>query len=143
MSTRYNDSMIKSIEKIISAEQGVTIAVLSEDETLIQAIKEHTSKRDGECVDLRGKNLKRIPFSGEYFENIILDQHDEILKDPKVLTSIKKVLQKSRRLLIISREHDNYTLPEILEPYAFRDFSTIEIGDLNLNIAIKWYTFAQ
>jgi hypothetical protein len=116
--------------------------VLGVDERLKSKIADLVKEREGRFIDLGDHDLARLPFGGEYFENIIIGC-DAFTFPPSVLSGFKKALQKNRYLIIISPVEDRWTLEEKLGPFGFSDFSTIDLETTNISLAKKWFTFAQ
>jgi hypothetical protein len=116
--------------------------VLGIDERLKSVVSDLAEAQEGRFVDLGAYDLARLPFGGEYFENIIIGCDAFDLPTSEIL-QLKKALQKNRHLIIISPVEERWSLGEKLEPLGFSDFSTITFEMTNVTLAKKWFTFAQ
>lgn len=130
--------MIETLVKLLPREPYANIAIYSDNEALLTALRSSAVELNGNIVDLRQYNLKQLPFGGEYFELIILDSSSH-LEDERIVLQLKRAIQKNRYIIVVSGDVDQWSLAERLEPYGFSDFSTIKEGDLNINLFKKWF----
>lgn len=132
----------KTLRALLCSEPHSNIAVFGVNDRLKSVIADLVEKQEGRFVDLGAYDLARLPFGGEYFENIIIGC-DAFDLAPSIVLQFKKALQKNRHLIIISPVEERWSLEEKLEPFGFSDFSTIGLKTTNITLAKKWFTFAQ
>ncbi len=130
--------MIETVIKLLPQEPGANVGVYSENEALVEAVHNYMLTQDGSCHDLRKYRLSQLPFGGEYFESIILDGAS-VLEDERIVLQVKRGIQKNRYVIVLSNDVNHWRLSEMLEPYGFSNFSTIEEGSLNINLFKKWF----
>lgn len=135
-------SMTDELLQVLPSEPRGSIGILTHDTALLEAVQAHCARYDAVCVDLSSYNIMRLPFGGEYFDALVIDD-DKTLSDKKPFASIKKSLQKNRNLIIVSHTLTEDTLNTMLSPFGFSDFCTISTEDKALIISKKWFSFAQ
>lgn len=131
--------MIKTVLQLLPTERGQNIGVLLNDSALRDAVKEFAQSFEGTFADMRQCNFKRLPYGGEYFESIIIDDAT-LLEDQQVVLELKKALQKNRYLIVLSNDIDRWSMAERLEQFGFSGFNTIEESPCNIHIMKKWFT---
>jgi hypothetical protein len=134
--------IVKTLRALLCSEPHSNFAALGIDERLKTAIADIAKAQEGRFVDLGAYDLARLPFGGEYFENIIIGCDAFDLPTLHIL-QLKKALQKNRHLIVISPGENRWSLEEKLESPGFSDFSTITLETTNVTLAKKWFTFAQ
>ena len=134
--------MIETVLQLLPKERGENIGVLSDDGGLVNAIETHIAPQEARMVELRRYNLRQLPFPGEFFEALVIDD-DTLFEDERKIGQLKKVIQKNRCIVVLSKTLERRSLCERLEPMGFSDFSTIEAKPKNITLLKKWFTFEQ
>ncbi|NOQ31455.1 MAG: hypothetical protein GQ570_10055 [Helicobacteraceae bacterium] len=135
-------SLALTILKLLPQEQGENIALLSENEFLVELVSEFCSEFNANITLLDSTSVQK-PLGNERFESMIFDDSDDIFENVKTIKSIKNALQKNRTMIIISKTLNSFDLEAKLDEYGFSNFSTIEHDGYNINVVKKWFTNAQ
>ncbi len=126
--------LINILQSLIVDEPNSNIAYLVQDSNLKQIIQNIIEERLSENIDLSRYNLNRLPFLGEHFETVIIE-NDEVLTDRSFAKEIAKVVQKNRIVILIT-ELNIENLKEVYEPLDFTDFSSV---DKNIIVMKRWF----
>jgi len=130
-------NIIDALKDFIVNEPNSNIGYLVVDEVLKDEIEKIALERFSETKDLSKYNLKRIPFTGEFFETLIIEDDENIL-NPFFAKQLGKVIQKNRMLILITNlEVEN--IQKIYEPLEFTDFNQIQIGEIEIILLKRWF----
>ena len=126
-----------ALKDFIVNEPNSNVGYLVSDEVLKDEIEKITQERSSEAKDFSKYNMKRIPFIGEFFETVII-QDDEKILDPLIAKSLAKVIQKNRIMVFIT-DLEVSKITSIYEPLDFTDFTSMQIGEQNIVLLKRWF----
>jgi len=126
-----------ALKDFIVDEPNSNIGFLVHDEVLKKEIEKISQDRVSVSKDFAKLNLKRLPFIGEFFETIIIQDNKSIL-NPIVAKQLAKVIQKNRMMILITNIEVE-KIQAIYEPFEFSDFSEFKINNLNIVLLKKWF----
>ena len=126
-----------AFENFIVDEPNSNIGYLVSDEIIKEVIENISQNRSSNTKNFSKNNLKRLPFIGEFFETLVI-QDDLNILNPIIAKQFAKIIQKNRMMILIT-EIAVEDIQKIYEPLEFTDFNLIEIDDLKLVLLKKWF----
>ncbi len=112
------------ISSLVVNEVNSNIGYLTDSNELKELIDSIADERLSESIDLSTYNINRLPFIGEFFETILID-NDTVITQSGASRQIAKVLQKNRDIIIMT-ELDIEKIEAVYEPLDFTDFNYID-----------------
>ena len=143
--------ILDSVISLIPNEPSINIGFLSKNSDLNTQIEEKlkvlSESNFANIENLENINLIRLPFGGEFFESIIIEDDSTIL-NPSIAKQLAFALQKNRLLIVLTEKLSSEQLQEVYEPLHFSHFESIDFDNETENkykilLMQKWFRFGD